>query len=451
MQSAFSLNVGLNYLKDKGKTLDRLRRLNPAYVFVRVLSLNDYAAVREFDAALPDTRVIVRVYDGDDAQFHMPGDDNGSILSPQSVIDQWGKFGHDGLILALQNEPDGYGAQSLGRINDWVTSIAPIASRTQTHILVYGFAVGHPAEVTFPEGDGFMWRSSLHESLKMVAHHHDFVGIHVHEYLPSREPDRTVGRMNDLLNAYAYLGLAPPDIFVTEFGADDVGSDGLNGYKSRGWSGAEYANRCIQVYREKYDYLVRAGYLKAICIFTEGENPKWENWNVEQDDGFHNELDRQRSTFALPQSAAPEIDWQWGEAAPNGPYNVNVRDHPATSGSTVITRLTGATRVQWAHYNDDWAHIRISGKAGFISIAWATFTPDPEPIPLPQNPDPNVDDIWLRFIESFNDMINASIEKQTAYQVVSQTALALYHAENRFHDAAVKNRDALIEYFGLDI
>lgn len=277
-QSLIGMNAHLPYLRDWSLFIARMQALNPALMVGYIDNMNDAKLITRLREALPSAAIVARLYHPQDGAFHLKRADGAEwVASPSDTINWLQVLGDGGQFISLLNEPGT--AENTLRLTTWLRDCMAIASGRGKRLAVANFSTGTPAI------ENGQWAEAFDPLLRSISGTDHALGVH--EYLPG-EPYR-VGRLNAALKRCEKLNIAPPQIFVTEFGVDTDGGV-TSGYKSRGWAGDVYANMLCDTARRFYLPLAQAGIFGGAAVFSYGNSGGWEAFDVEGDPAFFHTL-----------------------------------------------------------------------------------------------------------------------------------------------------------------
>jgi hypothetical protein len=297
-----SVNAHIRYMKAyEGGFLPWIKQLNPA-VLVTMVDDNPPGKedqtpyIQQLAAQIPHTRVVARVKHDLDGGFHTKPqtDPRRWVADPDDFLNKWGHLGKRNMSLYALNEPDDgidddgkVDPEKVKRLNEWCVAVMEKAAARDISVTIANFGTGIPAEVTR------QWHFAFDPILCCLSKYRDLHLLGLHEYLPD-EVFR-VGRFRFMLSRCKELGIPPPRVIITEHGVDTDGGP-RNGYRSRGWSGAQYGDILLDVYQRIYRPFVESGVIAGLCVFSYGNSGGWESFDVESDKDFKDKL-----------LAAPEI------------------------------------------------------------------------------------------------------------------------------------------------
>jgi len=306
-QSRLTINVQCSYVADWGKTLDFLRQLNPVAVVACIDNMSAKNRIDELKRELPNTQVIARciiiVHDNGvqkelDGGMHLapqaPGDTNHYVVSPDNFLNTYHELGENGLILSYMNEPMIAGATDMV-IDRQVAHILETVEKATTRgisLCVGNWGVGHYLTPAFDN------------VLRLMSKYRDKHTLGIHLYAPID----TLTALTMVTSRCTTLGIKPPRIHVSEYGYDSSSpTDQLNGYKSRGYTGLQFATWQKVAINNVYKYLFVDDILQSVATFTWGNEVSWKNFNVETDADWQKEiLDfAQRGALTVDKSPTP--------------------------------------------------------------------------------------------------------------------------------------------------
>lgn len=281
MQSRLTINCLPQYTADMGKLLRFLRSLDPVTVVCGIDSMNAADRIYEIQAALPNTKVIGRfIFNGDGGMHMKPqaaGDNRKYIVSPLDAINAWGDLGKNGRMLYLLNEPKLNGAsdEDVTRLSVWIIEAMSLATQRGISLCIGNFGVGHPALNANGEYDPRL--DDVLIALSAAREQHT-LGIHVYQ------PADVTTRLEGMVKRCKTLGIPYCKVHITEAGFDvSAGSGALNGYKSRGYSGSQFAAFQIDKMENAYGSYIEGDVLQSVATFVWGGEASWHNFNVEPD------------------------------------------------------------------------------------------------------------------------------------------------------------------------
>lgn len=280
-QSRLTLNIQCQYVADWGKTLDFLRKLDPIAVVACIDNMNALNRVLEIQQALPLAKIIGRFVFPSDGAMHLKpqaaGDTRQWIVSPGDALNAWGELGTHGRTLYLLNEPLANGAiqEDIGRLVQWMIETIGLATSRGISLCCANFGVGHPA--LLPSGE---YDARFDDVLTILSKQRDLHSLGIHVY----QPADTFTRLDGIIKRCKALGIKPPRIHITEAGFDaGSGGDSLNGYKSRGYSGSQFAAFQVDKIKNVYSPYIADDNLQSVATFCWGNDASWKNFNVETD------------------------------------------------------------------------------------------------------------------------------------------------------------------------
>lgn len=277
-QSRLTVNVNCSYVKDWNKTITFLKALDPVAVVAVIDNKANRNRVHEIKQALPNAKIIVRciiVVEGgkqlDGAMHLKPKDANYWLVSPGNFLDEWGEFGKDGYSLSYFNEPQtsDASAEDVARQVQHMIETIGLATQRNISLVVGNWGVGQaPTDSRFDD------------VYEIVSKQRDLHSLGCHLYAPVD----TFHAIEHVITRSKAKGFAYPRIYVTEFGFDNAGAgDTLNGYRSRGISGVQFADWCKDKIANVYNGYLRDGILEAVAVFGWGYAVSYPAFDVETD------------------------------------------------------------------------------------------------------------------------------------------------------------------------
>jgi hypothetical protein len=281
MQSRLTINCMPQYSADFGKLTAFLRSLDPSAIVVSIDSMNAANRVYELQKALPNAKIIARYVFPQDGGMHTKpqaaGDLRKYVVSPLDAINAWGDLGRDGRMLYLANEPQANGAtqDDIGRLSAWLLESIAIAGDRGISLCVANFGVGHPALMGNGEYD-----ARFDDVLTALSKNRERHALGMHVY----QPADTFTRLDGLIKRCKTLDITPPRVHITEAGFDaGSGGDALNGYRSRGFSGQQFAAFMVDKVKNVYAPYIADDVLQSVAVFCWGGGASWKNFDVESD------------------------------------------------------------------------------------------------------------------------------------------------------------------------
>ena len=401
-QSRLTVNVQASYAADFGKLLSFLKSLDPVAVVVCIDNMSAINRVKEIQQALPAAKIIGRYVFEQDGGMHLQpqaaGDMRKYIVSPLDAINAWQELGREGRMLYLLNEPQANGAsqENIKRLSDWMLEAIKIASERGISLVLGNFGVGHPALLGNGEYD-----ARFDDVLTALSKNRDTVALGMHVY----QPADTFTRLDGMVKRCKMLGIKPPRVHITEAGFDAGSADDmLNGYKSRGFSGAQFAGFLIDKLKNVYSPYIADDVLQSIAVFCWGNEASWKNFNVENDIDWQSTVLDAATKGTLSMATKPLPPMYTVDPVTVGmKYKVNtpldyIRLHTAPLvEATEVTKIysgaivtvVGETLAAQGQY---WREVMTAdGKRGFFSMQDGhvgmiyapdvVITPAPEPAP----------------------------------------------------------------------
>ena len=137
-----------------------------------------------------------------------------------------------------------------------------LANERGISLCIANFGVGHPALLGNGEYD-----ARFDDVLTLLSKHRDKHSLGIHVY----QPADTFTRLDGLVKRCKSLGITPPRVHITESGFD-VGSAGdtYNGYRSRGYSGSQFAAFQIDKLKNVYSSYITDDVLQSVATFCWG-------------------------------------------------------------------------------------------------------------------------------------------------------------------------------------
>lgn len=285
-QSCLTLNIKPQYVLDWGKTLDFCRKLDPVAIVASIDSMNAANRVNELAAALPNAEILGRYIFSQDGGMHLKpqaeGDTRQWIVSPNDALNAWGSMGIniDGTTrrkLYLINEPQATkaAADDIARLVQWTLEAIALATTRGISLCILNFGVGHPALLSYGEYD-----ARFDDVLTAISKQRDMHALGMHVYSPAD----SFGRLDGMIARCHTLGITSPRVHITEYGFDaGSGGDPLNGYKSRGYSGSQFAAWEADKIKNVYNAYFSDDVLQSVATFVWGGGADWKNFDVEPD------------------------------------------------------------------------------------------------------------------------------------------------------------------------
>jgi len=405
-QSRLTINVNCSYVKDWGKTLDFLRKLNPVAVVAVIDNKANSGRIREIKNALPNAKVIARCVivvknaDGStkelDGSMHTkPQDIRYWLVSPGNFLDEWGELGKDGLTLSYMNEPmiaHADPADIARQVQHMIETIG-LATTRGISLCVGNWGVGHELTAAFDD------------VIEIVGKQRELHCLGIHAYAPVD----TFNCVDAILARVKARGFAMPRIVISEFGYDTSGPDDkLNGYKSRKYTGVEFAGWAVEKVRNQYRNYIQDGALEAVAVFGWGYAASFPAFDVETDTDWQTTIldAANKGLLSVPTKPLHPV-YTIPAAIAGGRYVVsflsdfiNVRPAPIVTGTAPLTTLESSNIVTFLERMEQggeyWDKVRTdNGIEGWISrqdgkvlyTALATSTPPPViPLPAPETP-----------------------------------------------------------------
>jgi len=401
MTSRLTVNCLPQYSADYGKLTVFLRSLDPSAIVISIDSMNAANRVYELQQTLPKAQVIARYVFPQDGGMHTKpqaaNDTRKYVVSPLDAINAWGNLGKGGRMLYLANEPQANGAlqDDIARLSAWTLEAINLANERNISLCVLNFGVGHPALMGSGEYD-----ARFDDVLTALSKNRERHALGMHVY----QPADTFTRLDGLIKRCKTLGITPPRVHITEAGFDaGSGGDALNGYRSRGFSGQQFAAFMVDKLKNVYAPYIADDVLQSVAVFCWGGEHSWKNFNVESDTDWQTTILEAANKGLLTVPTKPlHPAYTIPAAVAGGRYVVsflsdfiNVRPAPIVTGTAPLTTLESSNVVTFLERMEQgeqfWDKVRTdNGIEGWISrqdgkvlyTALATSTPPPV-IPLP--------------------------------------------------------------------
>lgn len=371
----FGLNILAQFVNNRAALLDWIDSAQPNVVVV----MDDLSMAQAIRLVSPATAVIHRSWHPEDAELHLK-------WTPQQFAAAYLNNVPSGIVVQVLNEPNGY--DQLPKLATWCAAVMALAAQRNARVAIVNFGVGHPTE-TFGTQLDDLWRA-----FQQYPQH--ILGLH--EYFqsdPTAEPYRT-GRFKGILARFAQLGIAAPQIVITEAGRDVGG--GINDGWRAVFDEATYATKLIQqasVYKDTS--------VIGMCVFCYGVGAggHWRSFDIENALTVLREMKEYNERHRT-------VTWQsfnWGAEIPDQVVKVtaqiNVRQQPNANsldvgdlkGGEVVTRWTNTLakdnllnpdkRYDWVRINLPSVGVCYAAKIGGLEFAAAV---PPPPDPFPGNP-----------------------------------------------------------------
>lgn len=361
-QSRLTLNVNCQYVKDWTKTLAFLKRLDPVAVVAVIDDMASRNRIYEIKQALPNAKItgrcVIVVKDNGqekqlDGSMHLQpqgaGDTRHYIVSPVSFIDAYGELGRNGLRLAYMNEPQATNAsqENIARMVQHMIETIAYANETNTSLEVGGFGVGHP--MILPSGQ---LDARFDDVLTLVSKHRDRHVLAIHLYAPVD----TFKMIDAIIARCKALGIKPCRIVVSEFGFDTSGSgDPLNGYKSRGYTGEQFADWCTDKIKNLFQPYIAEGILEYVAVFGWGYDASFPHFDTETDLGWQGRIieakDAGKLTINAQATTPLTPNYTPVEFVAGKQYKVvagalrNLRGQPSTGTTEIVGKVSGGDVV----------------------------------------------------------------------------------------------------------
>lgn len=292
MTSVLGFNSQIRYLKDYADFVAYNQRIAPAYNLAYV----DNAAHLPYAKTYADSqsgKTVVRLWHSlDGAFFQKPtgvGDNRYYIAAPQDYLDQYGEYGTGKMILSILNEPNGYAdiSDTVRRIT-WLSELLTMAARRKLQLCIYNWGDKHPKLVN---GE---WDSADDDILRIMAEYPDlfYMGLHLYG------DDEITSHLEGYVRRCKSLNISPNRVIVSEFGIDSTGG-AENGYKSRNWTGKQYADWQLAQIKGSLKPYIDSGVLVGLCTFCAGNSGGWQAFDIEQDTEYRATIEAAAKTGEL--------------------------------------------------------------------------------------------------------------------------------------------------------
>lgn len=449
-QSRLTINCLPQYTADIGKLLRFLRSLDPVTVVCGIDSMNAADRIYEIQAALPNTKVIGRfIFNGDGGMHLKPqavGDNRKYIVSPLDALDEvkgWGKLGKDGRMLYLLNEPmlNGASDADVARLSTWMIEAMSLATQRGISLCIGNFGVGHPALNANGEYDPRL--DDVLIALSAAREQHT-LGIHVYQ------PADVTTRLEGMVKRCKTLGIPYCRVHITEAGFDvSAGSGALNGYRSRGYSGSQFAAFQIDKMENAYGSYIEGDVLQSVATFVWGGEASWHNFNVEPDTDWQAAiLDAEsKGLLSVTTSTTPAYKPSLFTAGSKytlqskGGERTNVHSSPVVAVDNnlkLIEDKTVVTAIEvrqvaydfWYRFSSETPPITdgwVSGRGGDLS--WTPYLEQPAPPPVVVPPV-----IPAPFLEVSSER---ALQMASAYRTLSASYLQDSEASKRAAEASL--------------
>lgn len=276
MSSILGFNTHIRYLKDYTDFVAFNQRIAPAYNLAYVDNPAHLPYAKTF-ADSQQGKTVVRLWHSLDGAFFLRpegvGDNRYYIASPQDYLDQYGAYAQGNMILNVLNEPSGYlDSASTTRLITWMSELLTIAARRKLQLCILNWSDRHPKLI-----DG-QWDNAFDDIIKIAAGYPELFYVGVHMY----GPDKLTEHLKGYFKRCETLGIQPNRVICSEFGLDTTGGAD-NGYKSRGWTGKQYADWQIGQVKSDLKPFIDSGKLVGLCTFCAGNSGGWQHFDIEPD------------------------------------------------------------------------------------------------------------------------------------------------------------------------
>ncbi len=455
-QSRLTININIQYCKDWGATLRFLRALDPVAVVAVIDTLSAKPRVLELKAALPHAKIIVRciivVEDGkqlDGAMHTKPQDDNYWLVSPGNFLDKYGELGQGGLSLSYFNEPQTSDAsdENIRRQVQHMIETLGLAIQRGISLVVGNWGVGQA-----PDWAG----ARFDDVLTLISRHPELFAAGLHLYAPLD----TFNALDGLIARAKAISIPKVPVIISEFGFDtDGNANGLNGYKSRSYSGVQFAGWCIDKVKNVYSPYVQSGVLEAVAVFGWGYAASFPNFDIETDTDFQATILDAASKGLLSVTTTPPTVIPQPKPAyvpstftsgdkytlqSKGSERTNVHSSPLVAVDNNIKLVEDKIVVKaievrqvaydyWYRFSCDNPLIAdgwVSGRGG--DLTWTPFIEQPAPVPIPPVIIPDVPPITAATVY----LMTADERGQLLGWLLSMTNLLISLQESTVNKAA---------------
>lgn len=368
------MSLELNILAHSVNHWDALYAHTNRYTPRAALVMDEPLRAESLARLYPSATVVHRAwFAGDnDAHYH---------ITPETFLDAFGNVGRSGRIyVQALNEAPVDTVEHARALCDWLERLMTLAHQQGIRLAVAGISVGNPPPPLRLIENGHF------DKLLLALYRFPEMALLLHEYFindGTSEPNR-VGLFRTWLARADKLGIQRPHILTGEFGRDVAG--GNDGYKAAGWSGKQYAEKCIAAYQAVYKPF---DIHPMVFCYGRGANDRWITFDVQSDNGY---LD---TIAAFNAQEDNSMEWDYGDAVKDAtaktPGAVNIRTQADTSSAVIGTLSNNDVVTFWENrspsQNDGhyWWRIQKGETAGFVADTYVDFT-DP-PITPPTPPD----------------------------------------------------------------
>lgn len=408
-KSLLTFNVHVGHYSSDDHLVKTLNALQPTSVFFYLDNPEQMRRVNLVRDRIPsDTLAFLRFFvpppspaerDGLEGKFHLPGNDDGWVLSPRTFHERYMGSSNATTIINLLNEPDGNSNEkALHRYTD--QAIYWPGRKPGSRILGVNFATGHPARIKEDVPFGEEWHPKHDPLLTLFSmnRHRDVLGFH--EYLPGE--GYRVGRLMAAYRRCQTLGIPYFKSYVSEGPTYDNAFDGTgkDSFRSRGISGRQLADDVVAVTKSQYLDLAKEGHFLGAAMFCWGNSGGWGGFDLQGDpdkDEFLRRLIEITPRFEVKPPAPIVVTPPAPEPAPapeppkpvepapapslwqprtltkrvRGGW-VNLRQRPnASNRSTVLVKINDGEQVLYNPADSfiGWAKVRYQDREGFVSLS----------------------------------------------------------------------------------
>lgn len=260
MTSPFGVNILAQTVRDRNALMTWLTAAQPA----AVVCMDDHNLTQQIKKALPNSVIIHRQYNANDANWHAQHDDGSWVFPPQQWLTSHVPFAANGVALQVYNEPVITDAALT-----WLEQLCKLCP-SNVVLALPNFAVGNPHELDILNG-------KYDRLLRLVCGTPHI--LTTHEYFVNdiaAEQPFLCGRFRYWERRARVLGLPAPRICITEHGRD-IGGGITDGWKGAGWSEQAYYQRLVDAQEHVYDSKM------PVCIFCWGTGAanRWQSFDIQ--------------------------------------------------------------------------------------------------------------------------------------------------------------------------
>jgi len=399
-QSRLTINVNCSYVKDWNATLRFLRALDPVTVIAVIDNMANKGRILEIKAALPHAKIIARciivVEEGkqlDGAMHLKPQDSNYWLVSPGAFLDKYGELGQSGLSLSYFNEPQTSNAtdENIRRQVQHMIETLGLAIQRGISLVVGNWGVGQA-----PDWAG----GRFDDVLTLISRHPELFAVGLHLYAPVD----TFNELDGLIARSKAIPIPKVPVIVSEFGFDtDGNANGLNGYRSRGYSGVQFGGWCVDKLKNVYSPYIQAGTLDSVAVFGWGYAASFANFDVETDTDWQATILDAANKGLLSVTTTPPTATPTPKPAINVPLDLGIPKTVIIQGSASWNLRTDADPAApsvglvnvgesitiypatiTSRVNNWYYVVRASAPAGESATGWIAYVlPVTAPLPTP--------------------------------------------------------------------